>query len=259
MPFGIRKGPAYFQRCLASMLGNTPRTSVYIDDIIIFSDDFQQQHLNDLETVLLLLRQHHLMAKPKKAVLCRNSLQFLGYWIGGGQISHLEVKVSAFKKYPKPTSKKSLRAFLGDRVLTEIYSKLFQHHYLTCWRTHPTNSTGQQQLKTHSTNCEEPYSRSCPFSFHPDLTDHSLSPQTHQPKGIGAVLSQKKMMATTDQSQAETISSILYGNQVRLVTSIEFIYWELSLMFTLTTRPFYKSVNCLLNKTYSSTCMTYAQ
>src|SRR5690606_10710054 len=54
LPFGLRNAPAYFQRQMEIVLSEGIRkgyVAVYIDDIIIFSDTFDD-HLRHLDDVL---------------------------------------------------------------------------------------------------------------------------------------------------------------------------------------------------------------
>lgn len=119
MPFGIKNGPAHFQRCMTAMLGNLNNADVYIDDIIVYSTTFEQ-HLTDLENVFQLLRQHKLRASPEKATLCKQTLNFLGHKIGSGTISPQEAKIDALRNYQRSITKKGICAFLGA---TGFYQK----------------------------------------------------------------------------------------------------------------------------------------
>lgn len=127
MPFGIKNGPSHFQRLMNALLGNTDRADIYIDDIVIYSQDYQQ-HLNDLKTVFDILRKRKLRASPSKAVLARHTLNFLGHTIGQGQISPQTMKITAIQNYVRPTNKKGIRAFLGAsgfyRKFIPNYSKI---------------------------------------------------------------------------------------------------------------------------------------
>ena len=57
MPFGLRNAPAVFQRLMQRMLaglnqdGKPPFVSVYLDDILVYSETFQD-HLHHLQQVI---------------------------------------------------------------------------------------------------------------------------------------------------------------------------------------------------------------
>ena len=53
--------------------------------------------------------------------------------VGGGQVKMDPVKVEGITKWPKPTSVKELRAFLGFR---NFYKDFIDHHSLIVWPLH---------------------------------------------------------------------------------------------------------------------------
>ena len=49
MPFGMKNSPATFQRLVNSLISNLDGCKAYIDDAIIFSEEWQQ-HLQTIRT-----------------------------------------------------------------------------------------------------------------------------------------------------------------------------------------------------------------
>ena len=96
MPFGLCNAPATFQRlmeaCLRDM--NTEALFIYLDDVIVFSDDFTT-HLKHLEFVFSRLLQFGLKLKPAKCFLLRSTVQFLGHVVTGQGVSPDPEKTSA--------------------------------------------------------------------------------------------------------------------------------------------------------------------
>ena len=45
MPFGLKNAPAACARLIQIVLGELPFVKAYLDDICVFSDNFDQQHL----------------------------------------------------------------------------------------------------------------------------------------------------------------------------------------------------------------------
>ncbi|XP_078800217.1 uncharacterized protein LOC144990904 [Oryzias latipes] len=70
MPFGLCNAPATFQRLMQRCLGGMVNDSllIYLDDIIVFSSDFQS-HLQHLEEVFQQLYIHGLKLQPRKCLL----------------------------------------------------------------------------------------------------------------------------------------------------------------------------------------------
>jgi hypothetical protein len=88
MPFGLKSGPAIFQRLMDRVLDRYQWqiASVYIDDIIIYSKDFET-HVKDIETILSRVAHSGITLSPSKCHLGYHSLKALGHtisnlWIG---------------------------------------------------------------------------------------------------------------------------------------------------------------------------------
>ena len=116
MPFGLCNAPATFQRMMNEIFRDMLDVCVviYLDDILVFSES-EDEHERHLRQVLQRLRQHRLVAKPKKCVFGRQRVEFLGYVIEDGKLSMEENKVKAIRDWPVPfTSLKDIRSFLGS-------------------------------------------------------------------------------------------------------------------------------------------------
>ena len=135
MPFGLTNAPATFQ----SMINDVLRpyldvfVVVYLDDILIFSDN-QEQHVQHVTTVLEALSQHDLYVKAEKCDFHVTSTEFLGYNISPSGITMAKDKVQAIKDWPTPKSKHDVQVFLGFcnfyRRFIENFSKLAKPLYL---------------------------------------------------------------------------------------------------------------------------------
>ena len=114
MPFGPTNAPATFQRGMNEVFGDMIGRGVYvyIDDISIYSKTFEE-HLVLLREVLTRLRKFDLHLKPKKCTFAAPEVELLGHLINKDGVSPAPSKTEAIRNYPRPTSKKELRAFLG--------------------------------------------------------------------------------------------------------------------------------------------------
>ena len=63
-----------------NILGHLPFVVVYINDILVFSDN-EQDHHGHLQTVLSLLQENELVARQDKCVFGASSVEFLGHVI----------------------------------------------------------------------------------------------------------------------------------------------------------------------------------
>ena len=113
MTFGFSGAPSVFQQLMNKRLeGLTRFSSAYFDDISIFSMNVED-HLNHVEEVLSRLRKHGLVVKPAKCQMFRETVVCLGHQVGGGNVKLLKAKIITLQQYPKPRTKKNIRAFLG--------------------------------------------------------------------------------------------------------------------------------------------------
>ena len=81
MPFGLRNGPAVFQRLMDRVLDADKHFSqVYIDDIVVFSDTWEQ-HCLDISVVLSRLGDAGLTANVSKCEWGQTQIEFLGHMV----------------------------------------------------------------------------------------------------------------------------------------------------------------------------------
>ena len=83
--------------------------AAYIDEIIIHSTSWDV-HLRQLRAVLGELRK---AGHPAKCCLGLEEMAYLGYQVGQGNVRPQESKVAAIRDWPRPTSKKQVKSFLG--------------------------------------------------------------------------------------------------------------------------------------------------
>ena len=113
LPFGIHGAPATFQRMMDQVLRpHRAYAAAYIDDIIIHSGSWDV-HIQQLRAVLGELRKAGLTANPAKCRLGLEETAYLGFRVGRGNVRPQESKVAAIRDWPRPTSKKQVKSFLG--------------------------------------------------------------------------------------------------------------------------------------------------
>ena len=114
MPFGLTNAPMSFQKTMTEVLRgiNWQFSLVYIDDILIFSQDFDS-HLDHLHQIFDRLRNANLRLKPGKCNFAVTSVPYLGHVLSKEGISVDPNKTHAVSTYPTPKSVKDIRAFIG--------------------------------------------------------------------------------------------------------------------------------------------------
>jgi len=113
MPFGLRNAPSTFSRLVSKfLLGLDAFCAAYLDDIIIFSDTWEE-HLSHLRTVLSCIRAPNLTLSPSKCCFAVAEVDYLGYHVGLGRVQPRARKVQAVLDFPAPTNRRQLQQFLG--------------------------------------------------------------------------------------------------------------------------------------------------
>lgn len=114
MPFGLKNAPSIFQRHMDSIFSHLDFAVVYIDDILIFSNN-AIEHLKHLKIFFELAEQNNLVISEKKMVLGVEEIEFLGSTIGLGRIKLQKHIVESILKVPDNIGEniKDIRSFLG--------------------------------------------------------------------------------------------------------------------------------------------------
>ena len=192
MPFGLRNGPAVFQRLMDRVLDADKHFSqVYIDDIVVFSDTWEQ-HCLDISVVLGRLGDAGLTANVSKCEWGQTQIEFLGHMVGQGLVCPAQLKVEAVRSFVMPTTKKAIRQFLGLAGYYRRFIPHFADH--TYHLTEATRKTAPERVVLSSVLGEEfEYIKSAlcvvPSLTLPVPTDNFLLQTDASGVGLGAVLS----------------------------------------------------------------------
>ena len=100
MSFGLFNAPAAFERMIEIILSGLHWETclLYIDDVIIFADSFEQ-HLERLSEVLSKLQTAGLKLSPKKCQLFKKQVCFLGHVVSEHGISTDPAKIRAVEQW----------------------------------------------------------------------------------------------------------------------------------------------------------------
>jgi hypothetical protein len=124
MAFGLTNAPATFMRLMERVLQrlNWEQCLVYLDDIIVFGDSFDQC-LSRLQTVIQRIQDAGLKLKPSKCHLFRSEVSFLGHIVKEEGIACDPEKIVKVREWPTPESVGDVRSFLG---LANYYKRFIQ-------------------------------------------------------------------------------------------------------------------------------------
>jgi hypothetical protein len=114
MPFGLSNAPMAFQRFINDIFGDLLDVCVivYLDDILIYSDDMSQ-HKKHIKEVLCRLQKHGLYANAGKCEFHRDSVEYLGYILTSDRLHMAKDKVQTILDWPEPQKVKDIQSFLG--------------------------------------------------------------------------------------------------------------------------------------------------
>ena len=112
MPFGMVNSGATLVRGLRKILEGMPGVGSYIDDIVIYSDSWED-HIKTLKELFGRLRKARITARPTKCLLGASRMEFLGHQVGGDVITPSRENLEKVRNTPPPTTKKQVRSFLG--------------------------------------------------------------------------------------------------------------------------------------------------
>ena len=106
MPFGLTNAPASFQGYINKILAEKLDifVIVYLDDILIYTEDDGDGHVAAVRWVLEQLRKFSLYANLKKCRFHQDEVRFLGYVVSSKGIRMEDERIEAVKQWPEPQS-----------------------------------------------------------------------------------------------------------------------------------------------------------
>ncbi len=110
LAFGMRNAPATFQRMMQHILSDVPNSELYLDDIVVYSDNWTD-HLKTIEKVFKRLATASLTLNLAKCEFAKGIVTYLGKQVGQGMVKPVEAKISAILKCPVPCNKHERRCF----------------------------------------------------------------------------------------------------------------------------------------------------
>ena len=190
MPFGLRNGPAVFQRLMDRILHSyKDMLQVYIDDIAVFSSSWEE-HCTHIARVLDRLRKAGLTANVGKCQWGQTRCEFLGHVVGNGIVSPAEGKIAAVRSFAVPTTKKQIRQFLG---LTGYYRRFVPKYAEHSFELKATRKSAPERLVWNDSMYAEYYYLKDSLCALPSLTlpvpsDQFVLQTDASGVGLGAVL-----------------------------------------------------------------------
>jgi len=114
MPFRLTNALASFQRFMNDLFSDLLDVCivVYLDDILIYSNDITQ-HREHVKEVLKKLQKAGLYVKAEKCEFHSDSVEYLGYVLSPFGLTISDAKVKTIQEWPEPKKVKDIQSFLG--------------------------------------------------------------------------------------------------------------------------------------------------
>ena len=114
MPFGLTNAPTTFHNLMNDIFKEYLKKFilVFFDDILVYTKTWSE-HIQCLSTTLQLLQDNSLVLNHKKCSFGKTKIDYLGHLILVNGVQPDEDKIVAIKRWPRPTTVKELRGFLG--------------------------------------------------------------------------------------------------------------------------------------------------
>jgi len=214
--------PAVFQWLMQRVLSGLQFASVYLDDVIVYSETLEE-HVSHLRTIFERLRKANLKLNPAKCKFVCNEVEYLRHLITPTGLKPSERNLAAVREFPVPTNLKNLRQFLG---LTSHYRR-FIHNYAKI--AHPlyvlTRKGAQYQWIA---ECEVAFETlkgkllTPPVLAYPDFSKDFVIETDASRHGLGAILSQhqedNKLHPVAYASQSVSVAKANYA-----ITNLEML------------------------------------
>ncbi|XP_034094911.1 uncharacterized protein K02A2.6-like [Gymnodraco acuticeps] len=141
LPFGVASAPAIFQRTMEGLLRGIPFVAVYLDDILVSGVD-EEDHLQNLETVLAKLEEAGLRLRRSKCTFLEEEVEYLGHRVDAQGLHPVERKVKAIMEAPNTTNVTELKSYLGIPQMGSPRVQRWAVH-LSAYEYHIVNKPGK--------------------------------------------------------------------------------------------------------------------
>ena len=99
MPFGMKNLPASFQRLINKVIAGLEGCEAYIDDVIIYSDTWEE-HLRIIQEFFERLSRALLTINLSKSKFGSAQVTYLGHVVGQDEVKPVSGKVKAIANFP---------------------------------------------------------------------------------------------------------------------------------------------------------------
>ncbi|CAM9886458.1 unnamed protein product, partial [Heterosigma akashiwo] len=195
-PFGLTSSPYSWAMLINMCLGSAKHAFVqsYVDDLLIYSPNSFELHLQHVQEVFSRLKAANLRLKISKCKFATGECEFLGHIVGGDGLKCDPKKVEAVTKLARPETKKQVRTFLG---MAGYYRAMIPNFSTIASPLHSLTKLSSPDRVVWNGACEESFNKlkhiltSQPVLQFPNWTKDFYLECDASRTGIGAVLMQE--------------------------------------------------------------------
>ena len=195
LPYGLMNSPACFNMVMSEVLRgiNWKCAIIYVDDIIVFSNSFDD-HLHNLSLVFDRLRRSGLKLKPEKCKFAVKSVKYLGHVFSKDGIQVDTDKIKVVETYPVPKTQKDVRSFLG---LCNYYKKFISGYSKICAPLNNMLKKDEKSKLNWDNKCQDAFDQlktaltTSPILTYPDFDKDFILYTDASETAIGYILGQK--------------------------------------------------------------------
>ena len=111
IPIGMKNAHSTFQRLMNKITRDLNFCATYIDDGVIFSDDWKGHRIY-IRKFFERLTSAKMVINLVKSEIAHGHISYLGYIVGQGKVFTRSAKIKAILELPAPTNKRELLRFL---------------------------------------------------------------------------------------------------------------------------------------------------
>lgn len=158
-PMGVSQTPDFAQSVMEEVLQDIAEIEVYLDDIGVFSNDWDS-HLKTLDITLTKLQDAGFIVNPLKCEWAVQETDWLGHWLTPTGLKPWRKKIDAILALESPKNLRQVRAFIGA---VTYYRDMFpKRSHLLAPLTELTGNdkkTGKKRKFIWTKECEESFQK----------------------------------------------------------------------------------------------------
>lgn len=212
MPFGVTNGPSVFQRFIDRvMYPHRSRSVVYLDDILIFSNDFEEI-VNTVSAVRKTLEDNAIPVNEKKCQPIGTEVIFVGVRITPEAVEPI-MDIESIRDWPAPTNKNEMQQFLGSMNWFRDFVPSFATYAAPLYGLTGTEGYNFSPLHrqafdaTRNAVCQAirvtPFDPKAEIHIYTDASLYGLGAIMHQGRGTIAVVSRSLLPAERNYTTTE--------------------------------------------------------